>query len=113
MNASLLSLDDLNLQCREVEARPVLSRTRSAVANEQLGVPEVGTRRDPGSAPACRQFQHHELPVPAGRTTALTGTDALSFPILGIHGTSPLVPLRDRPGAVRPGMEAGRRHTVA
>src|SRR6266511_5048915 len=55
--------------------RPVLSRTSSAVADEQLGVPELGTRRDPGSAPACRQFRHYELPVPAGRMAALTGTD--------------------------------------
>src|SRR6266498_4862005 len=42
--------------------RPVLSSTSSAVADEQLGVPEPG-------------FQHHELPVPAGRMAALTGTD--------------------------------------
>src|SRR6266498_2108331 len=40
---------------------PVLSSTSSAVADEQLGVPELG-------------FRHHELPVPAGRMAALTGT---------------------------------------
>src|SRR6266540_752136 len=42
--------------------RPVLSRTSSAVADEQLGVPELG-------------FRHLGLPVPAGRMAALTGTD--------------------------------------